>query len=307
MAEFIEHVHVSEREVEHRWPDGRLDDARWEDCLWASAVEWVRATGRPVPPTHAEAEALRAASGQGPAGGSTFADLARGLQARYGLVMPSVRYGWQAVTSAFVPGRASIVTGSMGAFPAGHRLRRWDPGFAGAHAVFVESLPTGEAVWCDPLAPAVVDGRRWTGELVGRAEVETFMKMAGAGAVIGEVKRGGDVMVVVVRERPFLRPRRFRIAAGKTIHGYDPARPGRPVVSRVWKEASSADAIAEVWVSYPDVTNPPVPRGGPFLKVSNGVYVGLLVVAAEVSLDPEPDPVAEVEAKWRRWLATAPK
>ena len=27
------HIHVSEREVSHTWPDGQQDDGKWEDCM----------------------------------------------------------------------------------------------------------------------------------------------------------------------------------------------------------------------------------------------------------------------------------
>lgn len=181
------HIHVSEREIAHTWPDGQKDDARWEDCLWCSTLEWLHDTVKPdVPMTHAEAEALRAESGEPPTGGSNLSDVARGVEGRYNINLPQVIYGADAIVAALAGGkRAGVVTGSMGAFPAGHRLRRWDPTFAGAHAVFLAYDPASGYWWCDPLAPA----GPYVGETVSAAEVRQFVNgLPSGGAVIADLE-----------------------------------------------------------------------------------------------------------------------
>lgn len=92
-----------------------------------------------------------------------------------------------------------------------------------------------------------------------------------------------DDMLVYANATLFAAPRRWRVAAGVTLNGYDPARPGEVIRSMTFASPSSATADAEV-----RVTSPVVPRGGPFLRVVDGVFAGLLIVAALVELDPPP-------------------
>lgn len=284
----IPHIHVSEREGPHEWPDGRPDDAAWEDCLWAVAVEWLRALGHDVPATHAEAEALRAASGEPPVGGSNLDDLRRGVAARYRLGLPAVVNGSAAVARTFTPGTAAIVLGSLGVFPAGHRLRRWQPDFRGGHAIYVERDRQGRWWWCDPLAPAGAD----VPDEVTEAEVAAF---AGSAVFGGVVYREEQEMFPVVTRQPFPAPLRFVVPAGTTLRGYDPAQPGKASKEMRFATASSAHASARVgvrWVGV-DPASAPVPRGAPFLEVADGAFKGLLIVEALVKLDPLPDPCAD--------------
>lgn len=82
-------------------------------------------------------------------------------------------------------------------------------------------------------------------------------------------------------------PRKFVIAAGVTVAGYNPAKPGVVVKSVVGPTGGTmAHADAEVSVSWIGTTTPPTPRGGPFLRVTDGVLAGLLIVKALVTLDP---------------------
>lgn len=82
-------------------------------------------------------------------------------------------------------------------------------------------------------------------------------------------------------------PRTWRVAAGVTLNGYDAKQPGAVVKSATFASPSSALADATVYVTH-DPGPGPVPRGGPFLRVTNGMFAGLLIVAALVTLDPEP-------------------
>src|SRR3989304_5670697 len=106
------HVHVSERQT-----------GKWYDCLWMSAVEWLRMVRDPsIPATHAEGDALRAASGD--LGPSTFGNLAAGVQLRYGWTLPKLIPAAD-LWIALEPGHAAVVSGGLTAWPAGpHRRRR---------------------------------------------------------------------------------------------------------------------------------------------------------------------------------------
>lgn len=100
-------------------------------------------------------------------------------------------------------------------------------------------------------------------------------------------------MIATVTVKPFPQPVHLAIPAGATVEGYDPARPGKPVVTRAFGSPTGtwADATVEVlWSGYPAGTEAPVPRGGPFLRVTEGVYKGLLVPASQVQWSPPPDP-----------------
>lgn len=136
------HIHITERE-----PDGT-----WEDCTWCAGLEWLRDCFRPsLPATHAEAEALRAASGKGPTGGSNMSDFIRGVSARYKLALPAP-INAHGIVDALKPGMAAMVQGSMAAFGPLDSLSKWDPKFDGGHAVYVANVG-GSLYWCDPEAP----------------------------------------------------------------------------------------------------------------------------------------------------------
>lgn len=183
-----DHVHVSEREAAHIWPDGQHDDSAWEDCTFMSGVELVRLChDAGVPATHAEGEHLRDDAGKPPLGGSNIGDLINGLKRRYGWLVGWVKaVGFTAVWSALTPGKAAAVQGSMGAFAAGHRLRRFDPPFHGGHCVFVVRADSSDRVWwCDPLAPVGT----YRGEWVSKSELKAFVSaFDGASLVASYVK-----------------------------------------------------------------------------------------------------------------------
>lgn len=180
------HHHVTEREIAHQSPCG-FDDASWEDCTFCVAVEWLRAIGHTsIPATHAEAEALRCASGRAPTGGTNQDDVRRAALARYGIALPAALEGFDALWSALAPGHVASVQGSMGAFAAGSHFRRWDPAFAGGHDALAARLDALDRVWwCDPLAP---EGLGYEGEWMAKADLERFVGgLAGAKALVGRI------------------------------------------------------------------------------------------------------------------------
>jgi len=165
------HIHVSERELAHTWPDGQKDDGKWEDCLWCSVVEWLNDTWQDVPDTLAYAEALRDASGEPPTGGSNFTNVQKAFTVLRIPIMLEPKF-FPTFWSRLAPGTGGVANGSMGNFASGHRLRRHDPGFAGGHSVDVSRVDGTDRVWwCDPLAPKGT----YSGEWVTKAELAKFM------------------------------------------------------------------------------------------------------------------------------------
>ncbi len=163
------HVHISERE-----PDGTF-----EDCTWDSGLEWYRLCyDKSEPATHAEAQALRAASGEPPTGGSNIGDLRRGIAKRYGKSVSLPVSGFSALWTALKPGTAAVVQGSMAAFGPTHPLSKYDRNFDGGHAVCVLRLDATDRVWwCDPEAPL---GIGYKGVWVTKAQLKSYVdKIAG--------------------------------------------------------------------------------------------------------------------------------
>ena len=177
------HSHITEREA-----------GAWDDCAWCSAVMFTRlAFDSSIPATHAEAKALRAAANEPSTGGSNSDDLLRGLKARYNFT-PAVVYGYDNLLAYLSkPGRVAVAMGSMGAFPAGSSIRRWDPGFAGGHATFVARCDGNLRVWWDdPLAPQ--DGT-YQGQWLSSDDLAKFVRALGnVKLVVGEVQ--GDIMAI---------------------------------------------------------------------------------------------------------------
>jgi hypothetical protein len=162
------HRHISERESAHWWPDGRWDNAAWEDCGWDTLIEFVRMTLRPtIPATHAEAERVRRLSGEDTASGSHSGNFNKGLKEAYGFGPLETRSDADVLNMPI--GFAGHISGSMGVFPYGHRLRRHDADFRGAHRSLVFRVAAGWW-WCDPLAPAT-----YQGEYISRMDLGRFM------------------------------------------------------------------------------------------------------------------------------------
>lgn len=191
---FTDHAQVSEREVAHQHPDGSFDDGAWEDCLWCSAIMFLRATGLAIPATHAEAERLRAASGEPPTGGSNFTNLRVGVARLYGLRLPDSIAGANAIWAAMTPGTVAILNGNMGAFLSGSYWRRWDNQFAGSHTVCSMRLDSvARQWWSNPQAPNAFNGE-WIGEIDWRRYVGSYSAIVApiGGSSMYHVSRPAD-------------------------------------------------------------------------------------------------------------------
>ena len=180
-AALAAHIHVTERE-----PDGT-----WEDCTWCSGLEWFRLVRDPkVPATHAEMQALRAASGEPTTGGSSIVDLRRGLLNRYGFTAPPAISGFSPLWSA-MNGRVAVAQGSMKAFGPSSTFSRFDPSFDGAHAVMVfRPLDQDRVWWCDPEAPA----GSYQGQWMLKADFARFVNALNGSHLVGAVKEASISM-----------------------------------------------------------------------------------------------------------------
>lgn len=167
------HIHITERE----------SDGSWENCTECSGLEFYRdAIDSSKPATHAEAEALRDASGRAKTGGSNLGDFRKAVLARYGKSLPPAISN-KSIVSALKPGMCAVVQGSMSVFGPTHRLSKWDPHFDAGHAVYVANVG-GTILWCDPEAP--------TGAAVPvtitASELQTFVNAFNGEAIVAPIK-----------------------------------------------------------------------------------------------------------------------
>lgn len=180
------HVHITERE----------GDGTWEDCTWCSGLEFYRdAFDSSKPATHAEAEALRAASGEPPTGGSNLGDLRRGIKARYGADLPPAINN-ASILAYLKEGYCSVLQGSMVAFPSTSHLSVWDPSFDGGHAVYLARVD-GVLLWCDPEAPLGAN----VPVAVTPAEVTAFVKAFPGQAIVAPIKQAKEAVIMSIATR----------------------------------------------------------------------------------------------------------
>jgi hypothetical protein len=200
------HVHVSERETAHRWPDGQWDNSAWEDCTWCSAIMWLRLVySSTVPASLREAELLRDASGESPTGPSNIDDLRRGLTNRYRFTGYTTHTSFESMWAALDPGYAAVVQGRNSALSA--NLRRWQPGYTGGHATCVIRLDSTDNVWWDdPLAPAGTD---YKGQWVTKSQLRAWVNaQLGARHTVAKVKPA-SVWRASIQPYPLMKSRKF--------------------------------------------------------------------------------------------------
>lgn len=229
--------------------------------------------------------------------------------------------GWAKVATTLAGGRFIVLNGDSDQFAN----NTCSGAFDGDHAVGVHPNIDAQGRWL--LGDPICHDWRWEDPVVLRRYAE---KLAG-----GTTIRFGvfdtpvpveELMIAKVTRTPWPGGNAtFRIPAGATISGYDPAKPGAPVKTNTWTKASQATASARAFVTWSGTTNPPIPKGGPFLEVIDGYYAGLLIVEAKVSVTPPPDPTPYSQAdldrsrsegvaagaktnedKWEAWVSTHP-
>jgi hypothetical protein len=126
----------------------------YTDCTWCAILMAIVGSGFDAFPlgayTHPERRAFRGTSAI-----LNFSGPVAAAQARYGItVVRPAPYSPEELRAALrIPGRVYAVAGRLANYPAGHPRRRWDPTFAGFHAVAVQTLGDDVGRWLDPLAP----------------------------------------------------------------------------------------------------------------------------------------------------------
>lgn len=90
-------------------------------------------------------------------------------------------------------------------------------------------------------------------------------------------------------------PRHWIVAKGVTLNGYDPAQPNKVVRTFTFTDVSGASTDALVNVTWVGAGSPPIPRGGPFLRVVDGYFNGLLIPANMVQLASPIPPVVDTK------------
>jgi hypothetical protein len=168
------HNHISEQQA---GPD--------EDCLWCAGVEFLREGYDPaIPHTHAEADALRAASGD--TGFSNMTNFRVGVAKRYPKIdlNPSQTGATNIIGRFKATGhpRVGLVLGKLTNMST--HFRRWYPNFTGGHAVFVAWTGTG-FWWCDPGAPEnLPDGTKYLGEAISETQLRAFIGSYGMPTIL---------------------------------------------------------------------------------------------------------------------------
>jgi hypothetical protein len=152
---------------------------------------FMRLAYRPdLPATLPFAEQLRSRV-MGPAGGTTPAELIAAAKTvgqtgpgSAGIALAGIA-GATNIWNALKPGTVGLINGSMGAFPAGHTLRRFDPSFAGGHSVMVARVDALDHVWWDnPEAPSGT----YQGEWVAKADLLKFISAFGSVSFVHALK-----------------------------------------------------------------------------------------------------------------------
>lgn len=262
---------VSERD------DPYSPNGAWRDCAYASAMMLVHKGGKRWWPKGygvTERELLERADDKPDERGANYKDVQLAVARRYAITLPTVTDAGLASGLLGSDTRGFSVPGVMGLVPT--FLRRWDPTFVGNHQVYVQPLGDGTHVrWMDPLATW-----GYGGDIVPIQTVVVFNDPFPGQALTLKEGDATDYRLAVTK---YPAARRWRVAAGTTLAGYDPERPGAAVRTVTFAINSSAMADAEVTVTWPNYQTPPVPRGGPFLRVTSGGFTGLLIPKSKVT------------------------
>lgn len=254
-------------------------------------VEFARAAHDPtIPATHYEGERLRQAAGLGPYTGGTNPpgmtnkELLYALKARYGFSAGiTIGTSFAGLWAALPVGHVASITGKLGVFPVGHRLRRWAGTFDGYHKMFLYRYSTAdEAWWCDPLAPT---GVGYSGERVTKAEVKLFVEAA--------IAAGGAWMaapLVATPKTTISKPVSFTPNRGLSYKAgtrrWKPSGEVLPAMQAAGR--SETDGLYTFTQS-----DGRAPNGSGFAKLLSGGSAGLYI--GQFTLDPLPEPAPAPE------------
>jgi hypothetical protein len=146
-------------------------DHRWHDCTYASYLMALVFGGKTTFPrgiySAAEREYLESADSRPDETGANLGDADEAVRNRYGAqyVLTPPALGLHAALAQ--PGFLLVVQGRNSRLPT--FLRRWDPTFAGDHAVAVVPIGNDQVRWLDPEAPW-----RYDGDVIATSVVEAW-------------------------------------------------------------------------------------------------------------------------------------
>lgn len=241
----VTHRHISEREA----------DGTWEDCTWDSGLEFYRDAIDPSKPaTHAEAQALRAASGEPTTGGSNLGDLRKGVAARYHRALPPAISN-KSILTALKPGYVGTVQGSMSAFGPTHVLSKWDRNFDAGHATWVARTPGGVLLWCDPEAPSTAD----VPVIISEANLQKFVDAFNGEAIVAPALQWPGVPAGVSTVYPINLIPSVALGSSAVIKAQSNIRV-EPVIASAKVRTTSADETVRNVVGY--VTGDKDPANG---------------------------------------------
>lgn len=260
-------------------PDPEVPDALEGPPYWAcSYATGVNAANvakfGTIPATHAEVIALAKASGDTTlTGGSKTSELQTALLARYRLTAHRQNVSDAEARRRLANGWVLVAGCYYGKLP--DHFRRWSPNFTGGHRVALFGWASGKTRLLDPMASY---GTTYGGELIAWTD---FTPSFWSDEQLWILE--GELMQTVVTVHAVLDPpRRFRVKAGTTLHGYSTTQLRKTV-------AFSADSAADFdrYITIDQAPDSKFTPHGEFIRPTAGGLAGLYVPLAEVVVAPE--------------------
>jgi len=255
----------------------------WRDCTFASTLETLRlalANGRDIPSEQHEVERFRAATGlPDNHTGSTIPQIMPVAERLYGVTPDQyvITGDWAAIHRHFADeANEGVITGMMAAVPP--HLRRWSPGFHGAHAVAARGSALAPT-WCDPLAPKGA----YHGEPVSWSVWESFFgHLPGARALLMREYEEGAIPLPIYQLA--IRPGTLTVPANEEVRGWKPTADGW-AVARLWL-AKPSPSTARFDATLTRIGGSTVPKS--LLRVVSGFFADLYVSSADVQKSYDP-------------------
>lgn len=239
-------------------------------------------------------------------GGTNHSQMAIVASRYYGMVLDVQNgMGWDAMVAQIALTRGAMISVKYRRIAAS--AFSGQSNFYDNHEVFCEAVDLTHKTMriIDPLAdgrsPGVYHGPGdYPMELIKAAAGDLTLNQA-TGATLGYgrvyvafTKATGDAPVInpyALDIHSYAAPKTWFVKKGTVLSGYSPLHPGAPVKTITFTKDSSAHADAEVGITWPGNPNPPIPKGFPFLRVTDGSYgpadnngLQLYIVKAQVTV-----------------------